>query len=1190
MMFCCPYCNQQLRTPHEYAGEIAECPSCRNEVVVPSSIPSYTEKPVFLDTSNARWRWMRLAFFAVSFVFFISLVCLSISIAVNPVLPSLGLGDAGKEMERQQLPPPTAGRSVLDQGASGELRRIPVRANAREALKNKLRRPARIQGFGDKAPGKEDYRLNPDGVSTDRPLTMAFAAAWDDASLNSLRRNMDKLDVVIPEWLKLSAEGKVEPLVSRQQVEVRRILGSSLASPRLVPLLTSYDIGRGWQGEEIGTLLAAGSTRAGIITGLLEYSRNFPVYGFCINFEGIPLKLMPGYMTFLDELAKRVHAEKKVLYVCVPREIPSPVCRRMAQAADMAIVLAYSQHSGSGEPGPLAAQDWFENMIELRAVEIPRSKLGIAFGNYVCDWPGSVQGVASQTFDRAMMTAREHQSVVRMDQVSLNPAFRYRDAKGRQHDVWMLDAVSAFNQVAAAKKLRPRGIVLWRLGSEDTALWRFHGRTGLPDAQVCRALADIELNEGISYTGSGEIIRVAATPATGKRRMTFDEHRRLITACDYDTLPTPYIVQQYGASRVKVALTFDDGPDPAYTGAILDILRREHVQATFFVLGTSAELQPELLKRIDREGHEIGSHSFTHPNISKITCSQLKRELTTTQRLMESLLGHQTLLFRPPYGEDTDPTTPGELQSLEVVSGLGYWTVGMHVDPEDWRSLPADEIVRRTLEQVRTGEGNIVLLHDGGGDRGQTVAALPDIIKELHRYGYELVPVSELLGRTRAEVMPPLAGAQHLPATMNRLMFGLAGTILNSLKMLFMLGIILGLARLLFIGLLAVVDVLRKRRIYYSCNYKPSVAVIVPAYNEEKVICKTIDSLLTSKCPCPMEIIVVDDGSKDETYQRAFDAFGRNPSVRIFKKNNSGKSSALNFGLSQTKAEIVVAMDADTVFAQDTIWKLVRHFDNEGIGAVAGNAKVGNRINMLTKWQALEYITSQNLDRRAFNVLDCITVVPGAVGAWRRELVIRAGGFGQATLAEDADLTIAIRRMGYSIVNEDEAYAYTEAPDTVGGFVRQRYRWMYGTLQAAWKHKRALFNPRYGALGFVALPNIFVFQVFFPLISPAIDLLTVCTLGNYAWAMVTGAAGSTDALVMVLAYYILFTAVDFAVVMLAFALEPKEDKQLLWWIFPQRFCYRQLMYYVAIKSALAALRGMEVGWGKIKRKATVNRQ
>ncbi|HNH84995.1 MAG TPA: glycosyltransferase family 2 protein, partial [Acidobacteriota bacterium] len=278
-----------------------------------------------------------------------------------------------------------------------------------------------------------------------------------------------------------------------------------------------------------------------------------------------------------------------------------------------------------------------------------------------------------------------------------------------------------------------------------------------------------------------------------------------------------------------------------------------------------------------------------------------------------------------------------------------------------------------------------------------------------------------------------------------------------------------------------------------------------------------------------------------------------------------------------------------TMFHPDAIGKLARHFADPKIGAVAGNAKVGNRINLLTRWQALEYITSQNLDRKAYDTLNCISVVPGAIGAWRRELIIKAGGFTHQTLAEDADLTMAILRLGYRIVYEDQAIAYTEAPDSISAFLKQRFRWMFGTLQAVWKNRDAVFQPRYRALGMFVLPNVLIFQIFFPLISPLMDLMMVFAVVSTFWQRSQHPTDySSDGLVRALAFYALFVAIDLMAAVTAFLLESREDFTLIRWLFLQRFFYRQLMYFVAIKSTLTAIRGSLVGWGKLERKATVN--
>jgi cellulose synthase/poly-beta-1,6-N-acetylglucosamine synthase-like glycosyltransferase len=392
------------------------------------------------------------------------------------------------------------------------------------------------------------------------------------------------------------------------------------------------------------------------------------------------------------------------------------------------------------------------------------------------------------------------------------------------------------------------------------------------------------------------------------------------------------------------------------------------------------------------------------------------------------------------------------------------------------------------------------------------------------------------------------------------------------------------------IGALALAQYLRSRRRekeHFGEGFTPLVSVVVPAFNEEKVICRTIESLLASDHK-NFEILVVDDGSSDTTYELARGKFSGNKKVTVFQKENGGKASALNFGWLRAKGEIIIALDADTLFLPNTITELVHRFADEKVGAVAGNAKVGNRINIVTKWQALEYITSQNMDRRAFSSLNCITVVPGSVGAWRREILEQTGGFSADTLAEDQDLTIQIRKLGYKIGYEENAIGLTEAPDSLRGLAKQRFRWSYGTLQCMWKHKGALLNPKYGMLGFIAMPNVWIYQVIFPLLSPLMDLMFIWTFVSELMVYFEHQKEYTPTNIgAVMFYYALFLLVDWLGAFFAFMLEKREQKNLLWWLFLQRFGYRQVMYWVMVKSVYTAIRGAVVGWGKIERKATV---
>jgi cellulose synthase/poly-beta-1,6-N-acetylglucosamine synthase-like glycosyltransferase len=265
----------------------------------------------------------------------------------------------------------------------------------------------------------------------------------------------------------------------------------------------------------------------------------------------------------------------------------------------------------------------------------------------------------------------------------------------------------------------------------------------------------------------------------------------------------------------------------------------------------------------------------------------------------------------------------------------------------------------------------------------------------------------------------------------------------------------------------------------------------------------------------------------------------------------------------------------------------VRWFGDARVGAVAGNAKVGNRINTVTRWQALEYITAQNLERRALAALNCITVVPGAVGAWRRSALEQFGGFPTQTLAEDQDLTLQLQRAGYRIVYDDEAIAWTEAPETFAGLARQRFRWSFGTLQCVWKQRDMLFRRRYGVMGWFALPQVWLFQIVFGLVAPLVDLALLWQLISTGIDVLQHKQlADTSTLAVTSVYYALFTLFDIAAGVLAFSLEKNENWRLLWWLIQQRFGYRQIMYYVVVKSIVTALRGSAVGWGKLDRTAT----
>jgi cellulose synthase/poly-beta-1,6-N-acetylglucosamine synthase-like glycosyltransferase len=493
--------------------------------------------------------------------------------------------------------------------------------------------------------------------------------------------------------------------------------------------------------------------------------------------------------------------------------------------------------------------------------------------------------------------------------------------------------------------------------------------------------------------------------------------------------------------------------------------------------------------------------------------------------------------------------------------------------------------------------GNIILLHDGGGDRRETVRALPMIIDGVRERGFQIVSVHELLGKTRAEIMPPLPRNQLWAAVLVGINFWLFDAGLKGIAWIFLLGDVLMTGRLLFIGAFAVYDRLRERsfgRPGEVTSHRPKVAVLIPAYNEEKVIRRTVHAALGSTYR-NIRVIVIDDGSSDATLAVARQAFALEEAsgkVLILAKPNSGKADALNYGLQHLKdEEIFVGIDADTVIASDAISHLVPHFLNPKVAAVAGNAKVGNRTNLWTRWQALEYITSQNFERRALNTLGAVSVVPGAIGAWRTSAVREAGGYHTDTVAEDADLTMALLRRGYRVEYEDRALAYTEAPVNANGLMRQRFRWSFGILQSVWKH-RGVF-ARKGVLGWVALPNIVIFQILLPLVSPFIDIgFAVGALWYYVQKWFHPDSTDPASFYRLVLFFVAFLIIDFITSAIAFALErrqpeSREDAWLLSQVWLQRFAYRQLFSVVLFKTLKRAVQGKKFAWDKLERTAAV---
>jgi cellulose synthase/poly-beta-1,6-N-acetylglucosamine synthase-like glycosyltransferase/peptidoglycan/xylan/chitin deacetylase (PgdA/CDA1 family)/spore germination protein YaaH len=1165
------------------------------------------DKQIFFDPQRKRWKRLRRVFDVSAVIFTLVLAAFIFNVLRYQQLPQLLL--ATPKHNYKALPY----RTVLPNGAKPQ----------RPARRKTNRKPS-------------DIPLN-----SGEGLRAAYYVPDDPASYSSFKEHIHQIDILFPQWLHIDASQpallsvnsdthREYPVIVGNSVhdpdelnKVKRAIQAAKEDTEIFPHLNNYNPNTFSWDPAVQAILDDPGQRTELCQQILRFLAAFPAYrGISLDIENLPDEAGPGYISFVHELYTDLHQRKLRLYVNTQILTTDDDFKGIAANSDGLILMNYDQHEVESQPGPIASQEWFVNNLRHVLTLVPKEKLICAVGNYGYDWTLSIPNPKDRKHPkpRVLRTEDLHVSEVwqraadadadlDLDDVSLNPHFEYIDEDANQrHVVWFLDGVTMLNELRAARSLGLQTFALWRLGEEDSSLWSVWDKPSSPDS--LQALGKVQPGHDIDTEGDGDIIRVTGLPQPGKRTIKVDTdetdpRKKLIVDEHMDVYPRTYTIEQYGYHPNEVALSFDDGPDPKWTPKILDVLRNKGVKATFMLIGAEAAQNVGVMKRIVREGHEIGNHTWSHPDISSISNRQLDLELKLTERLFASKLGIQPLYFRPPYDIDEEPDTDDQAAPVERIQQAGYTIIGSKMDTFDWnenpRRTPA-EMTQTILDQMQTMKakpqfrGSVILLHDGGGDRSATVAGLPMLIDALRAHGYTIVPVSSLMGKTSAQVMPRITWMQFLRALPDSIAFSSMAIVANFIVMIFFVGDVLMSARLLLIGLLAIIDRLRRPHAQASSGFNPRVAVLIPAYNEEKVIVRTIRSVLNSDY-ANLSVIVIDDGSSDRTAEVARAAYAPQIAaghIQVLTKPNGGKAAALNFALDQLTEEFYVGIDADTVIAADAISKLIPHFEDPLVGAVAGNAKVGNRVNLWTRWQALEYITSQNFERRALDLFNVVVVVPGAIGAWRTGPVKAVGGYPIDTVAEDADLTMALLEQKLKVVYEDRALAFTEAPIDMQGLMRQRFRWSFGILQAVWKHRLAFIRNK--AMGLFALPNILIFQMLLPLVSPFIDIMFLWGIINYFMDRHFHPESASSAnFYKLLVYFLGFLVIDFVTSSIAFSLERrhpanKGDGWLLFHIWLQRFAYRQVFSIVLLKTVKRAIDGKPFNWDKLERTAKMSKR
>ena len=1016
-----------------------------------------------------------------------------------------------------------------------------------------------------------------------RPLSVfALLPSAPAGAFRSFIDNCAEIDVLVPDWFEIG--GDVPGLTSTSldpdlTAALTSVFSSNVAAPLLFPAASlSYK-------EDTAAFLRrmrAADARAELVAEVVAALAAIKASGLCLTLD-FPLTAdLSGVEALLADLNSAFQRSGSQLCTILTAESDLWQRRGIIDASDYVIVKMFGSPWIGSAPRPLSPDDTFLATATRISGTIGPKKFVPALGLMAVDWVSGQTQPETISFAEAMVRIDTAGGTVKFAETARNSYSRFVDKDGLRHQIWLLDAASAHNALIDLQKLGTAQVGLSDLGQEDPAVWAvlagFDTALDGADADtrdLAQKLQSTSLSGKVQFKGQGAFYQWATAPRTGQRSIREDPVSGKIIDQGWTILPQPAVMQKFGRGNgLQVALTFDDGPSLDATTEILDALKAVDAPATFFVVGNAVLKYPDLVRRMVREGHLVGTHTFTHPSLGKIDPWRLEVELSATNRLVAGLTGHDMRVFRPPYIRGDGPFDGREAMMFATVAERGFIVAGSDITPPDWDGLSAEQIINKVIEELDLGYGNVIVLHDGRGKGMHTAEAIGPMVKALRERGYQIVPLAEILGTTTAALMP---ATKVSLSGFDSVSFGAIMGFSQLMYWMFWLVLIAGLARSLIYIILAH----RRETPANRLRALPSVTVVIPAFNESRVILSSIRTALASVYP-DLRVIVVDDGSTDDTLQLARAAFGDHPAVTILTQPNQGKWMALNAAYEVMDSEIAVCMDADTEIAPDAVFHLVQPFVDSRVGAVAGTILVGNKRNLLTRMQALEYFTTQNIGRRAHDHINGIIVVPGALGAWRVEAVRDIGMLSNETLTEDTDLTMWMLRNGYTIGYAERATGRTEAPADLRSLLKQRLRWNTGILQALWKHK-GIFREA-PSLRLFSLADLILFGYVLPFLAPLVDIIfftmLFATLAEVASGQMPDLSNTTSAMML---GYILLPLADLVIILAAFRFDRRESLGLVL-VWPlQSLFYRQLIYVSAIRAVLSAISGRLTGWDKLTR-------
>ena len=998
-----------------------------------------------------------------------------------------------------------------------------------------------------------------------------FVPFGDETSLTALRAHCAELEAVYyeaftfgpatPAILALGPQSAAFPLPEFQTGSIAR--NRPLAFPVVSP-------GIGTSSDTVNQMLS-NLTDGQLRTLIGDASDRGIDGGVCLNLMGYtnidPEALGSGLRVLRDWLGA------SQLMTCLIGDPDAPFWENadIRMLVDKAVVAGFLPDGA--RQSPIAPFDWFETQIGKVQQSIPLPRLSVAFGAFASARTSGQRNSVQMPFAEAMFVAAAHDGRAIYAADAGNLFLSHADASGRLTQTWLQDASVFQNQSSV---IDPEvQITLWPLGYEDPSIWQLIGQNIPAPTAVDVLEAPVEMTDLIAVDDTGLFLGRSTPSLSGQRQVDMDPTTGLVTDVRYRTLPQPRSLGFFAsADTPTLALTFSGLGDDQTTRALLNHLHDADVKAAFLL--TANELifaDDEVLNRIVDEGHYLGTSTGSQVNSKR--WAVLQNNLA--QQRLAHAVGRRGRFVLAPFEAGRFTDNRAALDHVTGLLGAGYVPVRSNVEVASGAFDP-DYFYEQVYDAAVAQSVNIVNFNFAEGNTRNLLGAMPAIISNLQADGFEIRSLESLAQVSASDAQP---ASDLSPDVVDHVMYpALRVTWVAIESYLLIMILTVAFRPPLIIGL----SLLRKNRFPLDETYTPAVTVIVPAFNEEKVIEKTIHSILACDYP-DVRVAVVDDGSSDATSSVVKRVFGSDERVTLYREENSGKWFAENTAIERIDTDIFVVVDADTMLHPDALKYIVQPFKDEKTGAVSGLVELGNRENFWTACQAIEYRIAQSVLRRAYEVIHAILIVPGAIGAWRRSAVIKAGMVSGDTITEDADLTLAIHRADYDVHFVPEARSFTEVPTTLRTFYRQRLRWVFGLFQVIWKHKRSITDGY--IVGIVSVIDAIWNRLIESVVHPIFDVLLLIGLYSFLHGIITEGTTIPDEPAMIALFVLAFLPLmDFPILLTASLFEKKSEWRLFFVLPFLRFGYRQVLYFSVLKSIYLALAGRLTHWNKLKRSGT----